>query len=155
MSVNKSPKKVIDWIKYKNIKDATINNSALKGLKRVNKILLKFLKISVISLTLYFSSKLLYIHYQDVFFFRIKNLENSLNSLTEDQKKIMYLNNHMKLNIEYGYAQEMDKSEDKTGITYYREKLLSKASGLVLETCCGSFRNKNFYPNTVTNVNYS
>ena len=47
----------------------------------------------------------------------------------------------------------MDAVEDKTGITYYREKLLKNATGLVLETCSGSFRNKEYYPESVKNVN--
>ena len=33
-------KKIVYSIKYKNIKEATVNNSALVGLKRVNKMLM-------------------------------------------------------------------------------------------------------------------
>jgi hypothetical protein len=152
MSVNKSPRKIFDWIKYQNIKESTINNSALVGLRRINKKFSLFIKLSIFTLGYYFTTKIIKDHFEDVFFHRIKNLEKSLKSLSEDQKKITYLNNHIKMSIEYGDIKGMDEIEDKTGITYYREKLLRKASGLVLETCCGSFRNKNFFPSEVTNV---
>ncbi len=153
MSVNKSPKKIYDWIKYNNIKDATINNSALKGLKRVNKIVSRFLKFSFFSLFVYFGYKISLKHYEDVFHNNIKNLEKSLNLFSEEERKYAYLNNHIKLSLEYGNSSEMNSIENKTGIAYYREKLLQNAKGLVLETCCGSFRNKDFYGKDVSNVN--
>jgi hypothetical protein len=131
----KKPKRVYDWIKYRNIKEATVNYSALKGLKRVNKILSFFIKMSIAGVFIGYGCYALYTHYIDIFDTRIKQLEKMINTEGEDERKIVYLNNHIKLGIDYGRNQIMDQVEDKSGITYYREKLLKNASGIVLETC--------------------
>jgi hypothetical protein len=114
MSVNKSPRKIFDWIKYQNIKECTINNSALKGLRRINKKFSIFIKISILTLGYYFTTKIIKDHIEDVFFKRIKNLEKSIKSLSEDEKKIAYLTNHIKMSIEYGNEREMNIIEENT-----------------------------------------
>ena len=131
----KKPKRVYDWIKYRNIKEATVNYSALKGLKRINKILSFFIRTSLAGVFIGFGFYALYTHYIDIFNTRINQLEKMINAEEEDERKIVYLNSHIKLAIDYGRNQIMDQVEDKTGITYYRDKLLKNASGLVLETC--------------------
>lgn len=150
--INQKPKKIIDWIKYRNMKESTINYTALTGLKRINKILTRFIKLSFIGFTIGFGSLAVYNHFQDLFKNRIDQIEQMISSEGEDEKKIVYLNNHIRQSIEYGKKSEMDDIEEKTGIIYYREKLLKNAKGLVLETCCGSFRNSEFYPEQVSNV---
>lgn len=151
MKVNK-PKKIIDWIKFRNIKEVTINNSALKGLKKINSLLSRFIKVGIIGFLSYNCFKLAINHFEDVFYKNIEKLENEINKLDEDRKKYIYLQNHIKLSLEYGNSKRMDDIEKKTGIAYYREKLLKNASGLILETCCGSFRNKQYYNENVKNV---
>jgi hypothetical protein len=132
---NEQPKtrKVIDWIKYKNIKDASKNYSALKGLKRVNKILYRFIKWGLIGFVVSIGSISYYKYFQEITQNGIKNFESKLNAL--DNKERFYLLKHQKLSLEYGNIKNIIRSEDKIGITYYREKLLKNASGLVLETC--------------------
>lgn len=126
-------RKVVDWIKYKNIQEASVNNSALKGLKRVNNILSRFLKYGLIGFFVGFGALTYYKYFQDVLKNGIKNLEEKLNSA--DNKERIYLLKHRKLSIEYGNMKNIYRAEDKMGITYYREKLLKNATGLVLETC--------------------
>jgi len=149
----KKPRKIIDWIKYRNMKESTINFTALTGLKRINKILTRFIKFSIIGFTLGFGSLAVYNHFQDVFNNRINQIEQIISQEGEEEKKIVYLNNHIRQSIEYGNKSEMDNIEEKTGIIHFRQKLLKNAKGLVLETCCGSFRNSEFYPEEVSNVN--
>jgi hypothetical protein len=131
----KKPRRIYDWIKYRNIKEATVNNSALVGLRRVNKIISTFIKISFAGMFIGYGLYAMYTNYTEIFEKRIKSIERMIDTEGEDEKKIVYLNNHIKLGLEYGRIQEMDAAEDKTGITHYREKLLKNASGLVLETC--------------------
>jgi hypothetical protein len=126
-------RKVVDWIKYKNIKDASTNYSALKGLKGVNKILYRFIKWGLIGFFIGLGSLTYYKYFQDITKNGIKNFETKLKAA--DNKERLYLLKHQKLSLEYGNLKNIIRSEDKMGITYYREKLLKNASGLVLETC--------------------
>lgn len=132
---NQQPKtkKVVDWIKYKNIKDASTNFSALKGLKRVNTILYRIMKWGLIGFVVCYGSLNYYKYFQDLTQNGIKNFEAKLEKL--DNKQRLYLHKHQKLSLEYGNLKNIIRSEDKMGISYYREKLLKNASGLVLETC--------------------
>jgi hypothetical protein len=143
-------RKVVDWIKYQNIKENTKNYSALKGLKRVNTFLTRSIKYGVLAFFIGYGCYKYYKDYQETIINGIKSLEEDINNLEE--KPLEYLNSHIKLSIEYGNPNLINKAEDDSGITYYREKLLKNATGLVLETCCGSFRNKDFYTDKVSNV---
>jgi hypothetical protein len=132
---NEQPKsrKVVDWIKYKNIKDASTNISALKGLKRVNRILSRFIIFGLIGFSVGLGSLYCYKYYQEIMHNGIKNLEAKLNAV--DNIKRLYILKHRKLSLEYGNLKNILRSEDNMGITYYRQKLIKKAYGLVLETC--------------------
>ena len=89
------PKRIIDWIKYKNMKEATINYTALTGLKRVNRILTRLIKFSILGFIVGYGCFSLYNHYNDIFENRIKTLEELISKEGEDEKKIVYLNNHI------------------------------------------------------------
>jgi hypothetical protein len=145
------PKRVIDWIKFKNLKDNSVNYSAMTGLKRINKILSRFIKFGVLGLFLSLGAIKFYKDYKENFENGIKNFEEKIKAL--DDKERIYLNKHRQLSIEYANISNFRDAEERTGISYYREKLLKNASGLVLETCCGVFLNKDFYPSSVKNVN--
>jgi hypothetical protein len=132
MKDNKT-KKVVDWIKYKNLKEASINYSALKGLKRVNKILSRIIKFGLIGFLFYSGIQTCYLKYKQIMENEINDLENQLKR--NPNLKKLYLQNHLKLSLDYVNRDDYVLSEDKADITYYREKLLKNATGLVLETC--------------------
>ena len=127
-------KRVIDWIKLKNIREQTKNNySALKGLRRVNNLLYKTLKYGFILTLVCFGGHGLYRRFNDTMENGIKEFENKINDIYD--KKRLYLQKHRALMLDYSAAKEVDAAENKIGITYYREKLVKNASGTVLETC--------------------
>jgi len=126
-------KKVVDWIKFKNLKDATINYSALQGLNRINKLLSRFIKYGLLGFIIIGGSYIYYKRYCDIISNGVQFLEKQIHNL--DDKQIIYLKNHIRLSLDYAYPDDILKAEDKIGITYYRQKLLRNASGLVIETC--------------------
>ncbi len=127
-------KKVVDWIKYKNIQESTRNNnSALKGLRRVNKILSRSIKLGIFSFISLSTFYYYYRDYNDTMNNAIPFLEKRVATIPD--KKNIYMQNHIKLSLEYSDLTNILNAEDKAGLTYYREKLIKNASGLVLETC--------------------
>lgn len=149
-TTHKKPRKVVDWIKYKNIREATINYSALKGLKRVNSILSGVIKYGILGFFVFAGTWYAIKSYRETMQEGIKYFENKLNSLPDKER--IYLNNHIKLSLDYANPKDIINAEDNLGVTYYREKLLKNANGLVLETCCGAFLNNRYYPDKVKHI---
>jgi hypothetical protein len=95
----KNQKRVVDWIKYKNIKDNSLNNSALEGLSRRNKILKGIIKSMFVFTILGYNGY----NYINEFNYLIKdsgknflkNLNNSAN------KKLIFKDSHKLQCLEY------------------------------------------------------
>ena len=127
-------RRVVDYIKLKNHLDMTINNSALVGLRRYNKMLKNILGFSVVLGVGAFLivSKITEIDYtltegKKTFF---KDIESN------SHKESFFLKAHIKQMLEYSDNTEFDIKEDQSGISRYRHKLIRNwAQGLVLETC--------------------
>ncbi len=126
-------KKVVDWIKFQNLRESTRNYTALKGLGRINKILSKTTKYGLLGLIIFIGSYSSYRMYKETMETGIDYFEKRLDTIHDKQR--VYLTNHVKLSLEYANNYDINYAEDKSGITYYREKLLKNANGLVLETC--------------------
>ena len=127
------PKKVVDYIKLRTIKDNSNNFSALIGLKRVNNILKKFIKYGICGTVIAFVVIVGYNHYNNVMLNGIKNFDDMLSKIY-DKRKAFY-DKHKILFLDYSQKKDIDRSEDVANITSSRKKLIKNASGLVLETC--------------------
>ena len=127
-------RRVVDYVKLKNHMDLTINNSALVGLRRQNRILRIFIKSS---LFLGFGSFIIYSQMNDIentLTIEKKNLLKQLQN-TEKHKK-SFIKGHLLAKDEYKNDKDFVLKENDSEVTFYRNKLINHwASGAVLETC--------------------
>ena len=105
-------KKVIDWIKFNNIKENSINFSALDGLKRRNNILRKTIKYSIVLGFLGYATFYYHNEYNMLITDSGRTFLNKLNSLPnkkstfKDSHKLLcleYLDNKVKINDKNNY----------------------------------------------------
>jgi hypothetical protein len=143
-------KKVVDWIKFNNLKEQTRNYSALKGLGRINGIFKFLFRLTLGSTIIYYPLKAFLNDVENVLKNEPTNFYKRLDQIPNKEK--IFHNAHIKSIIAYSNEEEFEKKEIELGIYDYRKKLLNHANGLVLETSCGLFRNKIFYPESVSNV---
>jgi hypothetical protein len=92
-------KKVIDWIKFNNIKENSVNLSALDGLKRRNIILRKTIKYSIVFGFLGYATFYYFKEYDLVIADGGRTFINRLNSLPN--KKSTFKDSHKLLCLEY------------------------------------------------------
>jgi hypothetical protein len=126
-------KRVVDYIKLKNYADASINSSALVGLRRTNKILSNSVKF-VLLLGGTFLASAKFREIQET----LNNGKALFNKKIENNPRIesLFKKSHQKLILEYSDNKEFNKKEEMTGIFDARFKLINKwAEGVVLETC--------------------
>jgi len=100
-------KKVIDWIKFNNIKENSVNLSALDGLKRRNNILRKSIKYSIVLGILGYTSYYYLNEYNIIvsdggrtFINRLNNLPNKKSTFKDSHKLLCleYLDNKVSIN---------------------------------------------------------
>ena len=92
-------KKVVDWIKFNNIKENSINFSALPGLKHRNNLIIKIIKISIFSAFVGYTSFFYYNEYNLIISDGGKTFLKELNNLPN--KKSTYKDSHKLLCLEY------------------------------------------------------
>ncbi len=126
-------KRVIDYIKLKNHTDASINSSALVGLRRYNKILKNSIKfVLLLGGTFLGLTKIREIYET------INNGKTAIHNKIENNTRIEsnFRKSHQNLVLEYIDNKDFKKKEELTGIFDARFKLINKwAQGIVLETC--------------------
>ncbi len=126
-------KRVIDYIKLKNHTDASINSSALVGLRRYNKILKNSIKfVLLLGGTFLGLTKIREIYET------INNGKTAIHNKIENNTRIEsnFRKSHQNLVLEYIDNKDFNKKEELTGIFDARFKLINKwAQGIVLETC--------------------
>jgi hypothetical protein len=126
-------KKIVDWIKYNNLREQTRNHSALKGLGRVNGILRFFSKLVLGGVVIYFPLMGFLNDVENVLKNEPGNFFKRLDAIPNREK--IFHNAHYKSIIDYTKEDEFETKEVELGIHDYRKKLLRHANGLVLETC--------------------
>lgn len=126
-------KKVINWIKVKNIQDNSINFSALKGLSRINKTMKTFIALIVLGsfggyIYTFLRDEIDYTlgEGRQKFLHYVKYLKFKENSFIEGHRQNL---------PEYFDVKKIELAEANSGILDLRRKLLSYAQGNVLETC--------------------
>lgn len=126
-------KRVVDYIKLKNHTDASVNLSALKGLKRFGKIL----KFSNISIILIGGTFLLLSKYREIEETLVNGKQTFLKKIENNPRnETLFKTAHQNLIFEYSDFKDFNSKEDMTGITDARHKLITNwAEGVVLETC--------------------
>jgi hypothetical protein len=130
-------KKVVDWIKFNNLKEQTRNYTALKGLGRVTKITKMLLKITIGGLLVYFPLVGFLNDVESVLKNEPKNFFKRLYALPNREK--IFHSAHYNSIIGYAKDDIFETKEVELGIHDYRKKLLKNANGLVLETCKNYF----------------
>jgi hypothetical protein len=131
--MNSKPKKILDTIKLRNYNEASMNLSALKGLRRINTTLSRFIKLGLALLISGFSYFKLKSHFNYIMNNSVKNLEEKVTKLQNIEK--FYLERHKNLMLDYAVKESIDNSEESFGIIDVRNKYMKYANGLVLETC--------------------
>jgi hypothetical protein len=92
-------KKVIDWIRFQNIRDNSRNFTALKGLSRVNKILSFLLKYGIASCFL--AAGIIW-YKKDLYYVLNKGPKDFLNKLNDlPNKEEIYMKAHKNLLIDF------------------------------------------------------
>lgn len=92
-------KKVVDWIKFNNIKENSINLSALDGLKKRNEILRKFIKYSIVFGIAGYTSYYYFNQFNMVIKDGGRTFINRINSMPN--KKSTFRDSHKFLCLEY------------------------------------------------------
>jgi hypothetical protein len=94
-----SSKKVVNWIKYNNIKNNSSNYTALKGMRRINKTISFFLKIGIPFSILTTGMIAFYYDFDYITKQGVYDFNKKLNSLQNVEK--IFLNAHKKLMLDY------------------------------------------------------
>jgi hypothetical protein len=126
-------RKIVDWIKVNNLKEATRNYSALTGLKRVNNIIKFIFKMTIGGAIIYIPLVGFLNDVDNVLKNGSKNFFKKINAIPNKEK--LFHNAHYKSILNYHDDDEFENKETELGIYDYRRKLFKNASGLVLETC--------------------
>ena len=143
---NKKYTQKIDYKALKVMRDTSLNLSAHKGFRRIQNIT-KFISVMIIGGFVVFCMNVYikrYINYllkdkRKLFIDYIEKPENE--NLDKKMLKI-----HSKDMITFNDMKKYYQKEAAQGILKFRYELLSKAEGIVLETCCGAFPNALCYP---------